>query len=146
MAKKSEPYYEWNEKEGIATCLLCDGNEVFLGVAKCHPDDIDFQSEKTGMFIAESRAEIKALQHYKNNILKPGLNALKQLYYSINHSKQYNRKSYEAKMLYRQIKMKETDIEEVQRIINERKANLKQYIDDKDAFYKSVQKYRGESN
>lgn len=146
MAKKRQPYYDWNKEDGIATCILYDGENTFLGLATCHPDDKDFQSEKTGLYIAEARAEIQALKHYKNNVLKPGLNALKQLYYSINHSKQYNKKSYEAKMLYRQIKMKETDIEEVQLIINGRKADLKKYIDAKEEFYQSIKRNRAETN
>ena len=146
MAKKKEPYYDWNEQDGIATCILYDGENTFLGLATCHPDDEDFQSEKTGLYIAEARAEIQALKHYKNNVLKPGLNALNQLYYSINHSKQYNKKSYESKMLYRQIQMKEHDIKDIQDMINERKADLKKYIDDKDAFYQSVKRNRAELN
>ena len=146
MAKKRQPYYDWNKEEGIATCILFDGQTPFIGVAKCHPDDVDFQSEKTGMIIAESRAEINALQHYKNNVLKPGLDALNQLYYSINLSKQYNKKSYESKMLYRQIEMKKKDIEVIKEILDQRKKELKQFIDDKDEFYKTVKKNRGESN
>lgn len=146
MAKKRQPYYDWNEEGGIATCILDDGKNTFLGLATCHPDDEDFQSEKTGLYIAEARAEIQALKHYKNNVLKPGLDALKQLYYSMNHSKQYNKKSYEAKMLYKQMKIKENDIKTVQEIINERKSDLKKYIDDKDTFYKTVKRNRGESN
>lgn len=146
MAKRKQPYYDWDNTKGIATCILYDGGTPFIGIAKCHPDDKDFQSEKTGMIIAESRAEINALQHYKNNILKPGLNALNQLYYSMNYSKKYNKKSYEAKMLYRQIKMKESDIQLVKEILDERKKELKQFIDDKDEFYKSVKRNRAESN
>lgn len=142
MAKKRQPYYDWNKEEGIATCVLFDGRNPFIGIAKCHPDDADFQSEKTGMIIAESRAEIKALQHYKNNILQPGLDALNQLYHSINKSKNYNKKSYEAKMLYRQIRMKEKDIELIKEVLKQRKQYLKEFIDDKDAFYKSVKKNR----
>ena len=131
MAKRKQPFYDWNKEEGIATCILYDGENTFLGLATCHPDDKDFQSEKTGLYIAEARAEIQAL---------------KQLYYSINHSKQYNKKSYESKMLYRQIRMKETDIEEVQLIINDRKADLKKYIDAKEEFYQSIKRNRAETN
>ena len=58
-------------------------------------------SEKTGNEIAYSRALIEAYNYRRNCIIKPGLKALNQLYYSMKHSKKFNKKSYEMKMLYR---------------------------------------------
>lgn len=36
-------------------------NQVYYGVAKCHPEDEDFFSEKVGKTIASSRVRIQAL-------------------------------------------------------------------------------------
>ena len=98
----------------------------------------EFKSEKTGIHIAESRARIKMLQHIKNNELKPELSGLKQLYYSMNKSRHYNRKSYEAKMLWKQMKVKQRDIDLVTNIIHNEKQKLNDYISDKNEFYKKV--------
>ena len=93
MKSKRKPMYIWDEDTKTATCTLYDQNNSFCGTAKCHPDDEEFMSEKTGLIIAESRAQLEALRHLKNNILKPELAGLEQLYYSINKSKHYNKKS-----------------------------------------------------
>ena len=147
MAKKMQPIYDWNEEDGIATCILYDNKDnAFIGLAQCHDDDKDFQNQNTGMLIAEMRARIRMLQHIKNNELKPQLEGLKHLYYSINMSKHYNKASYEAKMLWRQMQHKKRDIEIVKELIDTEKKHLNQYIADKDAFYKTVQKNRGKNN
>lgn len=139
---KREPEFYFDENEGISYCAIgTKADDVFVGTAKCHPDDRDFMSEKTGCEIALRRAEIEALRSYRNE-LKIGLAALKQLYYSINHSKNFNPKSYEAKMLFRQINQKVEDIDTVKEIIKERKQELKKLIDDKDTFYRTTRKHR----
>ena len=136
----STPIYHWDAEEGIAQCTLIDGNEVFYGFATVHPDDADLANEYTGLHIAQNRAIIKALQYRKNYVLVPGLKALKQLYYSMAHSTHFNPKSYEAKMLIRQIKLHEDDIQATKEAIEEGKKSLKEYIDAKDKAYKKTRK------
>ena len=138
MKSKRKFKYDWDQENGVATCYLFDKNNVFIGMAMCHSDDEEFKSEKTGIHIAESRARIKMLQHIKNNELKPELSGLKQLYYSMNKSRHYNRKSYEAKMLWKQMKVKQRDIDLVTNIIHNEKQKLNDYISDKNEFYKKV--------
>ena len=72
---------------------------AFTGVAYCHPDDLDFASERTGLFIAESRAIIKVLIFQRDHEIKPALATLNHLYSNMRTSKYYNPKSYEAKMI-----------------------------------------------
>ena len=135
--------YKWDADKGVAQhiCTLADGT-VVIGEAFCHDDDKDFMSQKTGFIIAEMRSYIKGLQHYKNNVLHPELRALKQLYYSINRSKNFNENSYEARALKRHIKMKEFDIEVVKDEIANSRRVLKDFINLKDSFYKKVRSFR----
>lgn len=135
--------YKWDPDKGIAQhiCTLTDGSTV-IGEAFCHDDDKDFMSQKTGFIIAEMRSYIKGLQRYKNNVLRNELNALKQLYYSINRSKNFNENSYEARALKRHIKMKEFDIEVVKEEIANSRETLKDFINLKDSFYKKVRSFR----
>lgn len=137
-----QPKFEWNPEEGIATCTIYDSDgQGHVGVAKCHADDADMMSEKTGFHIAHQRAIIEAYKAYKKKC-SIELKALKQLYYSMKHSKKFNSKSYESIMLYRQMRIKEEDIAAAQSLISLTKMNLKMFISQKDAFYKTVRQRR----
>lgn len=137
------PIYTWYEETGTAICKITDEQgRDFIGTAVTHELDKDFQSEKTGMTIAATRAAIKYLQSVRKDILRPQLAALKQLYYSMNRSKHFNPKSYEARMLYRQIKIKEEDIHSVNLEIDRYKTFLRQYINEKEEFYIATRKRR----
>ena len=100
---KNEPIFTWDEVFGRASCILSDGDRIYTGFAQCHPDDGDMASEKTGCEIALRRARINALRGYRDE-LKIRLSALNQYYHSMNMSHRFNEKSYENKMLQRQIR------------------------------------------
>ncbi len=135
------PYFAFDEESGTATCILYDNDKTYCGAALCHPDDRDMISERTGLEIAYRRAEIQALKGFRDEI-KIELRVLKQLYYSINRSKYYNPKNYEARMLNRHIAMKESDLQVVKEYIKNKTDELKKYIDDKDEFYKKIRHNR----
>ena len=131
---KHEPIFNWDEDAGVASCILSDGEKVFTGFAKCHPDDRDMSSEKTGCEIAFRRARINALRGYRDE-LKIKLKALNQLFYSMNKSYRFNEKSYENKMLQRQIRMIDFDLTTTKEMIATEEQSLRQYLSDKDKFY-----------
>ena len=64
---------------GQTLCVIEYKDHYFIGQAHCHPDDEDFMSEKTGCFIAESRAHQKYLKFVKNCEILPKLEALNHL-------------------------------------------------------------------
>lgn len=138
---KQEPIFNWDVETGTATCIISNGEKVFCGVAVCHPEDLDMKSEKTGCEIAFLRARIKYYQYYKE-CLKERLSALNQLYYSMNRSKYFNPKSYENKMLQRQILFIKDDLTTIKSIIVEEQEKLKSYISEKEKFYKKLRKIR----
>lgn len=70
---------------------------------------------------------------------------LNQLYYSMNRSKYFNPKSYENKMLQRQIRQKQDDISYVNDSIKNAKDELNYIIKEKDKFYQSIRKHRNEA-
>ena len=131
---KHEPIFNWDEDAGVASCILSDGEKVFTGFAQCHPDDRDMSSEKTGCEIAFRRARINALRGYRDE-LKIKLKALNQLFYSMNKSYRFNEKSYENKMLQRQIRMIDFDLTTTKEMIATEEQSLRQYLSDKDKFY-----------
>lgn len=136
---KNEPRFVY--KNGCASCILTDGKKVFCGVAVCHPDDEDMMNEKTGCEIAYRRAKIESFRHYRDS-LKLQLNALNQLYYSMNRSKHFNPKSYENKMLQRQIQMIKSDLATAKEMIAGEQQALKEYIDNKEEFYQAIRRNR----
>jgi hypothetical protein len=99
-----------------------------MGRAVCHDDDMEFASEYTGCSIAEMRAEIERLQDIKNNEIKPGLKSLKHLESCIVENKNFNPKSYEFRLLRRQIRKFENDLTTINKNIAETKNYLKDYI------------------
>lgn len=141
----NEPNIIWDAEKGIATCTIIDNQgRKFIGIAKCHPDDLDFNSELTGCTIASYRSMIKYLKSVKRDIIQPELNALKQLYYSMNKSKKFNPKSYENIMLQRQIHLKEEDLATIEEELARIEQELTSYISKKDITYKKWRELRAQ--
>lgn len=140
-----KPIYSWDEVSGTASCILIYDQKQFVGVAKCHPDDKDMMNANTGYEIATRRASIQAYRYHRD-MLKSQLEALNQLYYSMNKSKRFNPKSYENIMLQRQINLIKTDLDTIKEMLVETQNNLKEYIKLKDDFYVAIRKNRAKKN
>ena len=142
---KNEPIFNWDEEAGIASCIVSDGEKIYTGFAQCHPDDEDMKGQKTGCEIAFRRARINALRGYRDE-LKIQLKALNQLYYSMDRSTKFNKKSYENKMLQRQIRMINFDLTTTKEMIATEQENLRTYIKEKDEFYNKTRMRRKKAN
>ena len=142
---KNKPIFNWDEETGVASCILSDGEKVYTGFAQCHPDDEDMKGQKTGCEIAFRRARINALRGYRDE-LKIRLSALNQLYYSMNKSTKFNEKSYENRMLQRQIRMINFDLATTKEMIATEQENLRTYIKEKDEFYNKTRMRRKKAN
>ena len=142
---KNEPIFHWDEATGVSSCILSDGEKVYTGFARCHPDDEDMKGEKTGCEIALRRAKIAALRGYRDE-LKIRLSALNQCYHSMNMSYRFNEKSYENKMLQRQIRQIKFDLDTTKEMIATEELSLRAYIKSKDVFYIQTRKRRQKAN
>ena len=136
MSQSKEPRFYWDEETMEAMCVLTDdNNNTYMGVAKCHEDDMAFGTQKDGCKIALHRATIKYFQAVRDNEIKPALRGLKELYHSMDRSYRFNPNSYENKMLQRKIQAYENDLSTIkQMLVNERK-KLKNFIDEKEKMY-----------
>lgn len=135
-----EPIFTY--KDGYARCVAEDEmGRKFIGEAWCSEEDKDFESMIIGSTIAEMRAQIAAATTYRND-LRIRLAALKQLYYSMKHSRQFNPKSYENRMLYRQMKLIESDLSIAIHQLAVLKLDLHEYINDKDEVHKRLREAR----
>lgn len=131
-----QPIFDYNEATATATCFLEFEGQVFIGTAKAHPDDMDMATKLVGQDIAYRRAMIKYLCFVRDFQIKPELRAFKKLYFTMAHSTHYNSKSYESKMLQRQLRQSQCDLATIKEEIAIERQELKDLIAEKDNFYK----------
>ena len=137
-----QPIFDYNETTATSTCFLEFEGQVFVGTAQAHPDDMDMASKLVGQDIAYRRAMIKYLSFVRDWQIKTELRALKQLYYTMAHSTHFNEKSYENKMLQRQLRQLESDLATIKEEIANERQELKDLITEKDNFYKQIRAIR----
>lgn len=124
-----QPEFTWDETSGICGCSIIINDFLHgFGIAQCADQDRDVISQKTGMHIAEIRAQINLLQNYKNNELYPELKAYNHLLGTMIQSTKYNPNSYEAKRLNKEINNVKKTIKEINEMINFTKKDLYDYI------------------
>lgn len=119
-----------------------DGENIFTGRARCHPEDKDFFSTHTGYIIAELRATIAQIQHYKNTVVKPKLKTLEDLKKSFDCARAHDKDSYESKLVDRLIKNQKVELEWCQGEILSLKEDIKAFIAAKELFYTEVRSKR----
>ena len=129
---------EYKYGEGSAVCIIKYNGYDFVGRADCHPDDEDFESERVGLTIAESRANIKVLRHIRNCEIKPQLKILKHLFNNMKSSTYHDPYSYEAKMMRSQIHVIEKELATINNAIADEQKFIKDYINGKDKMYKRL--------
>ena len=132
--------YTYNH--GIAKCVIIDNDgSTYTGEAYCHPEDTDMTSEKTGLQIAETRANIKFLKHLIKDS-KRELKALKDFHSLLKFNPYYNKDVRETHLLIREIRRREKDIQENENSLKEMKSALAEYITEKDKFYQKIRRNR----
>ena len=130
--------FNYNKETGIAQCLIKYNGIYCDGEAHCHPDDMDFESERVGLTIAEARANIKVLRFIRDYEIKPQLKILTHLYSNMKTSKSFNPISYEAKMVRSQIRAIEKELATINNGIADEQKFVKDYVAGKDKMYKRL--------
>lgn len=127
---------------GQALCVIEYKDHYFVGQAHCHPDDEDFMSEKTGSFIAESRAHQKYLKFVKNCEILPKLEALNHLKSTLT-VQGGSKPDYFRRRLESEIKNLEEDLAMCKRALANEEQYLHGYIKEKDKLYKRIRLKNG---
>lgn len=135
---KEKTTFDWDEEKGLATAIIEYNDKVYVGTAQCHPDDKDFQSALTGQEIAYRRASIKMLCDIRRSEMKPGLQALKDYLYSINKGQYFDKKNPMVKILYRNINLRQDELDVVNAMIKNQRQQLSEYLAAKDKLYKRI--------
>ena len=130
--------YQYNEEYGNSYFYIEYNGLSMCGQAKCHPDDSDMMSERTGLTIAEARAHIQMLKAKKKYEIQPKIDVLYHLLTNIQSSKNHNPKAYESCMLRSQLAHWEGQLAEINADIADEEKYLKEYIDQKDKLYRKL--------
>ena len=130
--------YQYNEEHGNSYFYIEYNGLSMCGQAKCHPDDTDMMSERTGLTIAEARAHIQMLKAKKKYEIQPKIDVLRHLLTNIQSSKNHNPKAYESCMLRSQLAHWEGQLAEINADIADEEKYLKEYIDQKDKLYRKL--------
>lgn len=125
-------------EDGMAYFFIYYKEFIFTGKAKCHPEDLDMESERTGLTIAEARAIIKMKKFIKRHEIQPIINAYKHLLKNLQSSSKHNPKAYESCMLRSQLSHWEGQLAEITADIADEEKYLKEYINQKDKLYRKL--------
>lgn len=125
-------------EDGVAYFLIYYKEFIFTGKAKCHPEDLDMESERTGLTIAEARAIIKMKKFIKRHEIQPVIDAYKHLLKNLQSSSKHDPKAYESCMLRSQLSHWEGQLAEITADIADEEKYLKEYINQKDKLYNKL--------
>lgn len=130
--------FETNDKQ--TTCYITYNGITVSGTAKCHPDDEDMLSERTGCNIAEQRATIELLKLIRKIEIDPVVKELKHLKFCIENNPNYKCNSYEHRIVCKQLYRALMKLEMNKEDIRNKKAALKEYIEVKERLYQRIRK------
>ena len=123
----------------MALCIIYEGNKLYYGTAMCANEDKDMQSEKVGCEIAYRRAR---LDYFKEQKAKSRAKLEGLLHLKSTLSPTVDTNDYVYKRLLKEIKNLEDKTIYYCNKIDFEKARLREYINDKDEFYKYIRKKR----
>jgi hypothetical protein len=135
MSKNEKIFYTYYPNDNLSYFEITHNGIAVAGSARCHPEDVDMVSERTGLTIAEARANIRLLKVKKRTEIQPKIDVLRHLLTNIESSKYHDPKAYESKMLRSQLSHWEKQLEQINNDIIEEEKSLKEYINQKDKLY-----------
>ncbi len=136
---KQENSYHYSEETGVAEVKFFFEGKEYLGKARIAPQDREYGNKHVGFYIAEERACISVIaQEIKR--LNEELKIFRDFYSQVSSSKNFQKHGYtERQLRKRQFQIK-VNIDELQSCIEDRKAGLQQYINDKDKLYRNLER------
>lgn len=143
MRLTKEPVFSYDKETGATLCILTDTKQhEFIGVAQCHPDDIDMQNQMTGCEIAFRRAYIKYLKAVRDMEIVPQLNILKHMYTCMEQAADFNPKDNNARLMRRSIENYAAAADVIRENIRNNRNDLYKYMTEKGKLYQSIREKR----
>ena len=116
-------------------------NKIYMGIAKCHPNDYDFESKLVGEHYAYVRSVIDELRAKREEI-RHQLKALRHLYDIFEQNPFIRETSTECFLTKRQIEVLEEDLDDMRMLIKATQEDLRGMMKQKDDLYEKIRKNR----
>lgn len=127
------------------TCERAVHNKIYIGTAKCHPHDYDFENRLTGQHYAYTRSMIQEMCQLRDTY-RIQLKTLNHLYNIYEQSPNIDLSSEECYYLRRQIQTAQRDLDEMKSLIDATRKDLRLTIAEKDKLYAKLRTNRSRSN
>ena len=132
-------YANFDKKTGISTVTINTPLGEFTGRSKMHLQDYQYPSSFAGCKYAEAKARIKYFKAKRRKI-KTQLETMNQFYSTISQMKDFNPNDTNARKARWYIHHYESQLHEIEGILDFAKFNLKYNIQERDKFMEKMQK------
>lgn len=141
MGKLKTKVAEFDKETGKATYIYSYKQNIFIGEAQCHEEDMDMCSELVGMKLAETRAFLQYLK-VKKTELEIRLSTLEGLIRNMTTSKDFDITSKYGKKLQYAICETRMELHDCKEGIKNIPGYIKQDIEKRDKLYQALRKRR----
>lgn len=145
MINDTRTKFSYDPETHTTTCKRVSHNKSYIGKAKCHPNDYEFESKLVGEHYAYTRSMVQELCENRDALVAE-LKALKHLYNILEQNPRVHYDSIECYTIRRQMKLLERDIADTKHLIHFTKKDMREMIAEKDAFYSKVRALRKKEN
>lgn len=144
MINDTRTHFSYDPETHTTYCEREVKHGKFHGVAKCHPNDWEFESKLVGEYYAYTRSMLEELSANREE-LRAQLKGLKHLYNILEQNPRVHYDSIECYTIRRQMKLMERDLADIRDLIKTTKQELYEYMRAKDEFYKKLRKERAKN-
>lgn len=141
MINDTRMKFSYDPETHTTTCKRLIHNKAYIGQARCHPNDYEFESKLVGEHYAYTRSMVQELCENRDALVAE-LKALRHLYNILEQNPRVHYDSIECYTIRRQMKLLERDIDDTKQLIRVTKKDLREMIAAKDAFYDKVRALR----
>jgi hypothetical protein len=138
-------YSEYDRDVGTSSIVLSYDGKLFSGHAYTHEEDRDKASELFGCKLAEMRATVKVYKHEREK-MKQDADACMNLYKSLVCYKDFNKDSFEARKMRKQIALKVKAVNDITEKINALLWDIKMADSQRELFFRKLEKIRKVKN
>ena len=141
MINDTRMKFSYDPETHTTTCKRLIKNKAYIGQAKCHPNDYEFESKLVGEHYAYTRSMVQELCENRDALVAE-LKALKHLYNILEQNPRVHYDSIECYTIRRQMKLLERDIDDTKQMIRYTTKDMRDMIAAKDSFYDKVRALR----
>lgn len=137
--------FTYDTDKHLTTCTRNVHNRLYIGHSQCHPHDYDFESKLVGQHYAYTRSMIREMCALRDDY-KTQLKMLKHVYNIYEQNDDIDIDSVECKVMRRQMRLLERDIQEMKELISTTRKDLRTTMLEKDKLYDKLRAKRASNS